>query len=95
MEKYLQELVNLTSRSYEFRTRLNAMEALKRLNHLDENAIANLFDASFHPNKRLAGPAKSLLKHFMLQTEYRKMIEKYFRENTWEDWQTGILGDLF
>lgn len=93
--QYLPQLVDLTGRRYEFRTRLNAMEALKRLNHLDEQATANLFDAALHPNRRLAGPAKSLLKHFMLQTDYRKMIERHFHENKWDDWQVGILRDMF
>ncbi|HXH17715.1 MAG TPA: M1 family metallopeptidase [Chitinophagales bacterium] len=94
-EKYLPQLVELTGPLYEFRTRNNAMEALKRLNHLDEKAIVHLFDASCSPNRRLAGPAKALLKHFMIQTEYKKMIEAYYAGNAWHDWQLDIWKDLF
>jgi len=92
---HIGQLADLTGPSWEFRTRLNAMEALKRMNHLDEHVIVNLVDASLNPNRRLAGPSKSLLKHFMIQTDYRKMIERYYESKTWESWQTGILGDLF
>lgn len=94
-EKYLPQLINLTGSGYEFRTRINAMEALKRLNYLDEPAVANLIDASCNPNRRLAGPAKSVLKHFMIQTEFKQMAEKYYEANEWEDWQKGILRELF
>jgi hypothetical protein len=71
------------------------MEALKRLNHLDEPVVANLLDAACHPNRRLSAPAKALLKHFMIQTEYKNMVEKIYRENEWEEWQAGILRELF
>ncbi len=94
-QKYLPQLIDLTSTVYEFRTRNNAMEALKRLNYLDEKVIANLFDASFNPNKRLAGPAKSLLRNFMIQTEYKKMVEDYFAKTTFENWQFDLVKDLF
>ncbi len=90
-EKYLPELVAYTSSSYEFRTRTNAMEVLKRLNYLDETLVANLVDASLNPNSRLAGPAKGLLKHFKGQSAYNTLIQKYLASKTWNSWQREAL----
>ncbi len=89
------EIVELAGPAYEFRTRANAMDALKRLNHLDNILIAHLFDACFNPNRRLAVPAKSLLRHFMQQSLYKKMVEDYFSKNEFEPWQVGMVSDLF
>ncbi len=93
--KYLQQLISLTSAQYEFRTRTNAMEVLKRLNYLDEVLLGNLFNACFSGNGRLRSPAKNLLKHFMLQTEYKKLVEDYYVKNTFESWQEEMVKDLF
>lgn len=94
-QKYLPQLIRLTSPQYEFRTRTNAMEVLKRLNYLDEVVVAHLFDACFSGNSRLRSPAKNLLKHFMLQTDYKKMIEAYYTTHTFENWQEENVKDLF
>ncbi|CAN5188353.1 hypothetical protein BH09BAC1_BH09BAC1_09870 [soil metagenome] len=90
-EKYLPELVALTSSSYEFRTRTNAMDVLKRLNYLDEKLVANLFDAGINPNRRLAGPAIELLKYFKEQTVYQSLIQNYYASKKWEGWQIEAL----
>ena len=90
-EKYLPELVNLTSQSYEFRTRTNAMDVLKRLNYLDEKLVENLFDATLNPNRRLAGPAVELLKYFKEQSTYQALIQSYYASKGWEGWQTEAL----
>lgn len=94
-QQYLPQLVNYTSPQWEFRTRTNAMEVLKRLNYLDETVIANLFNACFSGNSRLRAPAKTLLKHFMIQTDYKKMVTDYYTKNKFEDWQAGMVKDLF
>lgn len=94
-EKYLPALIAFTGPAYEFRTRINAMEALKRLNYLDESLVAHLFDAVLSANNRLAGPAKSLVKHFATQIEYKNIIKDYYNKMQWESWQDEILRDLF
>lgn len=90
-EKYLPQLVALTSSSYEFRTRTNAMDVLRRLNYLDKTLVANLFDASLNPNTRLANPAKGLLKHFKGQTAYQALIQDYYSSQSWNSWQLDAL----
>ncbi len=90
-EKYLPELVAYTSSSYEFRTRTNAMDVLKRLNYLDEKLVAHLFDATLNPNSRLAGPAVALLKYFKEQTAYQTLIQSYYDSKSWAGWQIDVL----
>ncbi len=86
-KKWITDLVTYTSNSYEFRTRVNAMEALKRLGHVDEVMIKNLFDAMLSSNHRLAGPAIETLKYFYQQTQYQSVISSYITKTTWETWQ--------
>lgn len=90
-KQYADELVNLTSGSYEFRTRGNAMAALKRSGYFTEPLIANLIDALLSPNDRLNGPAKDLLKFFSIQTKYKKMITDYIASVQWNAVQKSIL----
>lgn len=90
-EQYLPELVSLTSNSYEFRTRTNAMEVLKRLNYLDAKLAENLFDAVLNPNTRLAGPAMDLLKYFKQQSAYQALIQTLYSSRRWETWQADAL----
>jgi aminopeptidase N len=68
------QLVNFTSRSYEFVTRTNAMAALRRLNHFDEKLLANCMNACVSSNGRLAGPATETIKYFYAQGKHRKQI---------------------
>lgn len=93
-DKYKEELVGLTSISYEFLTRVNAMNALERVNHFDQDLLKNLVDAAFNPNGRLAGPAKSTIQYFYKQNAYKKQIADYLRDNEWNDWQQEIVDGI-
>lgn len=88
---YAEELVRLTSGSYEFRTRINAMLALRRLNWFNDELTANLVDAILNPNVRLSGPAADLLKYFYSQDKYRRPISYYVQTGHWETWQKELL----
>ncbi len=94
-EKHLNALVDMTSGSYEFLTRGNAMRALRDENYLNDALIGHLFDAILNPNRRLAGPAKNVLKHFMAQKEKKVMVTTYYNKQNWLDWQSEILQPLF
>lgn len=89
-EIYL-KLVGYTSQSYEFRTRVNAMQALKRLDYFDATMMQNLLDAVVSPNGRLAGPATDVLTYFYNQDRYRKTVRDYVNGKTWPDWQKEIV----
>jgi aminopeptidase N len=69
-----QQLISLASADYEFRTRVNAMQALQRLNFLNEEAVANILDAIYRPNSRLAGPAHAVLNAFKAQHQFKEII---------------------
>ncbi len=84
-KKYQAELVKYASSSYEFRTRVNAMKALKRLNHCNKKVIQYLVDAYLNPNGRLSRPAKQVLNYFYQQYRYQRMIKQYYQDNRWPD----------
>ncbi len=68
---FTDELIELTSSSYEFRTRLNAMEALVRLNICNPLIAKNMQEASLSYNARLAYGAKNLIQSFERVTSFQ------------------------
>lgn len=90
-KQYFDKLVAYTSNSYEFRTRVNAMHALKRLDHFDMNLLNNLLNAVLYTNGRLAGPAAEVLGHFYGHNEYKKQISDHVAGQKWLPWQEEII----
>jgi aminopeptidase N len=89
--EYADELVQMASASYEFRTRVNAMAALKRMDYFSEPLTGFLVEAILNPNTRLAGPAGDLLSYFYNQDRYRPVIGAFVRAGKWVPWQQGLL----
>ena len=89
--EYADELVQMASQSYEFRTRVNAMAALKRMDYFSEALTGFLVEAILSPNTRLAGPANELLQYFYSQDRYRPLIGAFVRAGKWTPWQQGLL----
>lgn len=81
-EEALNKLVELTSESYEFRTRVNAVNSLKKLNYFNEELLKNLVKAGTKANNRLAQPCLEALHYFADQKKYAKLISNYFKINT-------------
>ncbi|MBI3234493.1 MAG: hypothetical protein HYZ42_10720 [Bacteroidetes bacterium] len=79
----LDQLINYASSSYEFRTRINAMNALKTLGAVNNNLLKNLFNAALSWNGRLAGPATEALNQLALNVYNKKLISDYFKNNNW------------
>ena len=77
---FLNSLISMTGPYYEFRTRTNAMAALKRLNVLTPELTQNIFDAILGFNTRLASPAIDLLQYFKQQSHYKALIIKEIQE---------------
>ncbi len=86
-KQYADKLVAYTSNSYEFRTRGNAMSALKRLSYFDIKLVDYLTDAILSSNVRLSKPGSETLSYFFAQDKYTKSIKEYFGSKTWPDWQ--------
>lgn len=73
--KHLAELSMLTGANYEFRTRVNAAQAIKRLNVCDAGIVNNLLDACLTYNSRLAGPSNEVLKSLKKDANYNAIIQ--------------------
>lgn len=91
----IEQLVRYTSNWYEFRTRTRAMEALERLNYLNESAALNMLEAITNPNGRLSWPAKRHLKKLSKTEASSALAEKVYKSNQWADWQKTILDKYF
>ena len=90
----LDSLVDFTGPSLEFSTRVNAMQALQRLNYLDRTAAGNLLDAATYWNNKLRAPATVVLKYFLNQHTYRTTVQEYIASRSWEPYQEKILQGL-
>jgi aminopeptidase N len=91
----LKSLGEMCGPTYEFKTRVNAFEAVKRLNDLDTTVAANLLDAMVSSNGRLRGPATAAVQYFMQQTVYRNLLQQVYNSTTWQPWQHDLLAPVF
>ncbi len=78
-KKYCDQLIAYTSNSYEFLSRGNAMNALRKLNYFNEVALSSCINAALSSNGRLAGPASETIKYFYAQAQYKKLISDGIR----------------
>jgi aminopeptidase N len=78
------ELEAFASPSFEFRTRINAMQAMQALNYIDDKGIASLLDAYLSKNSRLSGPASSVISSFNTQEEQKRKLSRYVHSHQWE-----------
>lgn len=92
---FADSLIVLTSNSYEFVTRANAMNALKKLNIFNQKSFEYAIDAAGSPNTRLSGPAIGMLKYFYEQAAYRKTMLDYYRAKTWKEYERDALKQVF
>ena len=82
--EYLDELIDYSSRSYEFETRINALTALKNLNYLDNRVIKNLFDAYLYWNTKLSRAAGEIISFFVKQDKYKEQIMSFVSKEEWK-----------
>jgi aminopeptidase N len=81
-KKVLDELKSYTGESYEFETRINAINALKRLNILDELVVKNMIQGITHWNYKIKAAESDNLKYFYAQDKYKVLIDKVVDEGT-------------
>ena len=70
------QLIEYTSSSFEFLTRVNAINLLKNRNIYNEILVTHLLDAIYNPNKRLNRPAKKYLKELYKNEDVESWIDK-------------------
>ena len=85
------QLVDYTSNAFEFRTRVNAMNALQRLSYIEPSFVRNLFDAALNPNTRLANPAMSVLDYYYKVNWMKTIIQKTYKDAHYTGWQKAVL----
>ncbi|MDX9752189.1 MAG: M1 family aminopeptidase, partial [Flavobacteriales bacterium] len=91
----LDRIAELTTVSHEFRTRQNAMQALKRLGHCNEAVAGHLFTAALSNNRRLANVAIDVLKDMRGRTAHRTMLDRHYRNGTWTEREREMLKAVF
>jgi hypothetical protein len=91
----IDSLTAYCSVSYEFRTRINALEALQRLNACTDALIPHLFSALTHFNARLRAPAGTVCACFLQQTALRERLMRYYRSHAWPVADAEFLEPLF
>jgi aminopeptidase N len=69
--------------SYEFWTRQNALNAVKKLNLVTEATAMNMMDALVSPNNRLAGNAAGVIDYLMQQDQNRRVFMTAMNSRTW------------
>ena len=61
-KKAVEELADMCSPAFEFRTRISALSAFEALDKLPESTVFHAMDAAVHFNSRLARQGQSLLE---------------------------------
>lgn len=93
--KYLDELKDYTSISYEFETRKNALEALNRLNIFDKIIAENLLKAYLYWNFKLSDPAKTIIESYKNDPVKWEKLSTIFRNNKWSEIEIKLLKKCF
>ena len=78
--KVVDELKGYSGESYEFETRINAINAMKRLNILDELVLKNMIQGLIHWNYKIRAAEMDNLKYFYAQDKYKALIDKVVDE---------------
>lgn len=87
----LDSLERLARPEHEFRTRVNAFEALRRLNHCTGDVVHSLCDAMTHANGRLRGPATDIARHFLTTSVNRSVFQHELASADWPAWKRDML----
>lgn len=81
------ELQGYTSSAFDFLTRVNAAEALQRLNYYSPQFLENLVRAICSPNGRLSRPSRKVLMHYFQQSRLKAGIQTYLEEQNLSAWE--------
>jgi hypothetical protein len=76
-------------------TRVNALEALKRLGYFDDPLFPGLMSAMANPNGRLRAPAEAVASYFMAQTRLAEKLTGYYRSHSWTPAEKKLLDPYF
>lgn len=87
-DDYLMELLDYTTNSYDFLTRVSAAQTLQNLDHFSEEFFHNLADMIASSNSRMSRPAAAVLKTFNSKLRWKKEIKFWHQQHNYQfDWQ--------
>lgn len=90
----LKEIIDYSSISFDFETRLNALMLLQKINYLDREVARNLMLAAIHWNPKLYRPAKEIMDYFLKQMNYKEIIHKTFNNSDFMGWEKDKISKL-
>jgi hypothetical protein len=79
--EYLIELIGYAGPTYEFETRINAFNLLKKLNYLNDKVAQHLIDGYFYWNYKVSNAARNVLQYFYQQNLYKVIIDNALAES--------------
>ncbi len=90
-------LIDRTSVSFDFLTRMNAIQALQAVGYFDAALLPHLFEGLFNTNRKLLRTARSALLFYAETAAHKKQIEGYIAENqsSWNDFQKTLAERTF
>jgi hypothetical protein len=91
----IEKLADYASPAFEFRTRQNALRALKALNALPVSLLPHLFEALTSTNTRLSAVARECVEYWMQQARYRQTLLDYYQRQSWTPAEKSLLAPLF
>ncbi|MGB9701730.1 MAG: M1 family metallopeptidase [Candidatus Kapaibacteriota bacterium] len=91
----LREIIDYSSISYEFETRMNALQLLKTLNYIDNEVARNIILASIHWNSKLRSAGKEVFDYFISKPETKEILIQAKEKSQWKDFQMPKIEKLF
>ena len=90
----LASLADYAGPSFEFTTRQNAMDAVKRLGVLTDACAKSMLEAMLSTNSRLVGQAKTTISYFTAQARYKELFRAVVASEKLEPWQSALVESL-
>ena len=93
-KEYFPELIRYTGPGYEFETRMNSLNVLKKLNYADTVVLKNAIGAYLHWNSKLSNAGKEFLIYFGQQDQYRPLMQQEVSTGNWTTREQNLLNSL-
>lgn len=93
-DKYIKELKDYTSVSYDFEARMNSLNICKKLNIFDEEIARNILLAAIHWNSKLRTAGREVLNYFSQQIKCKETFKKLINSDNWTPYQKEQIGKL-
>ncbi len=87
------EVVDYCGPRFEFETRINAFNLLRRLNYLDEESANYLVDGYMYWNYKVSNAARDVLSYFYAQNRGKNLIEKALEKDSGHQEKLKLLLD--